>query len=149
VTEVVATESARQATRKGDSHEHTTFLDSAHQLDDHDHFRWHRGDANTTARDLPMLGQQVDGTRQAGDLNKRALILADGGAAGNAWELGLIAACQITSGTRSAELHAAILAEVPQPQAGDAGSDRGRARNFSGPNYMEWSGVVERNYRFC
>ena len=99
-------------------------------------------------------------------LTKRALVLAGGGAAGNAWELGLIAgladagvdvtegdliigtsagstvAAQITSGTRPAELYAAILAEVPRPPAGDAGSDRGRAPNGSGPNYMEWSNGI-------
>src|SRR5580704_13256633 len=97
---------------------------------------------------------------------KRALVLAGGGAAGNAWELGLIAglsdagvdvteadliigtsagstvAGQITSGTRPAELYAAILAEVPRPRAGDAGSDRGRVPNFSGPTYMEWSNGI-------
>ena len=113
-----------------------------------------------------MPDQQVDATRQAGISNKRALVLAGGGAAGNAWELGLIAglsdagvdvteadliigtsagstvAAQITSGTRPAELYAAILAAVPQPQAGDAGSDRGRAPNFSGPTYMEWSNGI-------
>ena len=113
-----------------------------------------------------MPDQQVDAARQADNSNKRALVLAGGGAAGNAWELGLIAglsdagvdvteadliigtsagstvAAQITSGTRSAGLYAAILAEVPQPQAGDAGSDRGRAPNFSGPTYMEWSNGI-------
>jgi NTE family protein len=94
------------------------------------------------------------------------LVLAGAGAAGNAWELGLIAglsdagldvtdadliigtsagstvAAQITSGTRPAELYAAILAEVPQPQTGDARSDKGRAPNFSGQNYMEWSNGI-------
>lgn len=113
-----------------------------------------------------MPDQQVHATRQAANSNKRALVLAGGGAAGNAWELGLIAglsdagvdvteadliigtsagstvAAQITSGTRPAELYAAILAEVPQPHAGDSGSDRGRAPNFSGPNYMEWSNGI-------
>src|SRR5215213_4515595 len=113
-----------------------------------------------------MRDQQVDATRQAGHSNATALVLAGGGAAGNAWELGLIAglsdaqvdvteadliigtsagstvAAQITSGTRSAELYAAILAEVPQPQAGGAGSDRGRAQNFSGPSYMQWSNKI-------
>ncbi|HYV76848.1 MAG TPA: hypothetical protein VE979_01850, partial [Streptosporangiaceae bacterium] len=39
----------------------------------------------------PMPDQQVDAARQAGNSNKRALVLAGGGAAGNAWELGLIA----------------------------------------------------------
>ena len=100
------------------------------------------------------------------DSSKRALVLAGGGAAGNAWELGLIAglsdagvdvtaadlivgtsagstvAAQITSGIRPAELYAAILAEVPQPPAGHAGSDRGRARHLSGPNYLEWSNGI-------
>jgi NTE family protein len=39
----------------------------------------------------PMPGQQADATRQAGNSNKRALVLAGAGAAGNGWELGLIA----------------------------------------------------------
>jgi NTE family protein len=114
----------------------------------------------------PMPDEHVDATRQAGNSNKRALVLAGGGAAGNAWELGLIAglsdagvdvteadliigtsagstvAAQITGGTRPAELYAAILAEVPQAQAGDAGSDRRRAPNSSVPNYMEWSNGI-------
>jgi len=123
----------------------------------------------TTASERSRSDQgrpQVEATRQADSSNTRALVLAGAGAAGNAWELGLIAglsdagvdvteadliigtsagstvAAQITSGTRSAELYAAILAEVPQPQAGDAGSDRGRAPNFSGPTYMEWSNGI-------
>ncbi len=37
------------------------------------------------------MPEQVDATRQAGNSDKRALVLAGGGAAGNAWELGLIA----------------------------------------------------------
>jgi NTE family protein len=114
----------------------------------------------------PVPGQQADATRQAANSNKRALVLAGGGAAGNAWELGLIAglsdaglevteadliigtsagstvAAQITSGTRPAELYAAILAEAPQPRAGGAGSARGRAQRFSGANYMEWSNAI-------
>ena len=113
-----------------------------------------------------MPDQQVDASDQAGNSDKRALVLAGGGAAGHAWELGLIAglsdagvdiaeadliigtsagstvAAQITSGTRPAELYAAILAEVPQPQAGAAGPDRGRAPKFSGPTYMEWSNDI-------
>src|SRR5271154_2707289 len=113
-----------------------------------------------------MPDEQVDATRQAGNSNKRALVLAGGGAAGNAWEIGLIAglsaagvdvteadliigtsagstvAAQITSGTRPAELYAAIIAGAAQPQAGGAGSDRGRAPNFSGPNYMQWSSGI-------
>jgi NTE family protein len=114
----------------------------------------------------PMPDQQVDAARRAGTSTKRALVLAGGGAAGNAWELGLIAglceagvdvteadliigtsagstvAAQITSGTRPADLYAAILAEVPQLPAGDAGSDRGRAPGFSGANYLEWSNGI-------
>jgi NTE family protein len=94
------------------------------------------------------------------------LVLAGAGAAGNAWELGLIAglsdagidvteadliigtsagstvAAQITSGTRPAELYAAILAEVPQPHAGHSGPNRGRAPNFSGKTYLEWSNGI-------
>jgi NTE family protein len=113
-----------------------------------------------------MPDQQVRATRQAGNSSKRALVLAGGGAAGNAWELGLIAglcdagvdvteadliigtsagstvAAQITSGTRPADLYAAILAEVPQPPPGGAGSDRGRGPNFSGVNYLEWSNQI-------
>src|SRR5260370_34055466 len=92
----------------------------------------------------PMPDQQVDATRQARNSNKRALVLAGGGAAGNAWELGLIAglsdagvdvteadliirtsagstvAAQITSGPRPAQLHAAIRAQGRQPPAGRA-----------------------------
>ncbi|HEV7183697.1 MAG TPA: patatin-like phospholipase family protein [Leifsonia sp.] len=95
------------------------------------------------------------------------MVLAGGGAAGNAWELGLIAglsdagidlteaeliigtsagatvAAQITSRTRPTELYAAILAEAPRPQAGGAAPDRGRAPNFSGQTYLEWSdGII-------
>jgi len=94
--------------------------------------------------------------------DERALVLAGGGAAGNAWELGLIAglsdagvdvtaadliigtsagstvAAQITSGRRPADLYAAILAEAPPRPAG-AGTDRRRAPNISGASYLEWS----------
>ena len=51
-------------------------------------------------------------------------------------------AAQITGGTRPAELHAAILAEAPRSQAGDAGSGRGRAPAISGPTYLEWSNGI-------
>jgi NTE family protein len=116
----------------------------------------------------PLPDEQVNATRQAGNSTKRALVLAGGGAAGNAWELGLIAglceagvdvteadliigtsagatvAAQITSGTLPADLYAAILAEArtPQLQTRDAGSDRRRAPSFSGPNYLEWSNGI-------
>ena len=94
------------------------------------------------------------------------MVLAGGGAAGNAWQLGLIAglsdagvdlteadlvigtsagstaAAQITSGTRPAELYATVIAGASRPQDGGAAPDRGRAPNFSGPTYMEWSGGI-------
>ncbi len=113
-----------------------------------------------------MPDRQVDANRGAGNSNRRALVLAGAGAAGNAWELGLIAgladagvdlteadliigtsagstvAAQITSGTRPAELYAAILAEVPRPPARDTGSDPGRGRNLSVPSYLEWSDKI-------
>jgi NTE family protein len=100
-----------------------------------------------------------DGSEHRGD---RALVLAGAGAAGNAWQLGLIAglceagvdltqaelivgtsagstvAAQISTGTTPAELYAAILDETP-PAPGRAGADRRRAPHLSGPNYMEWS----------
>lgn len=95
-----------------------------------------------------------------------ALVLAGAGAAGNAWQLGLIAglfeagvdltqadliigtsagstvAAQITSGTRPAELYSSILAEAPQPRAGGTGPGRGRAPQLSGPQYLEWSETI-------
>src|SRR3954464_14362502 len=103
----------------------------------------------------PMPDQQVDPARQAGNSKTRALVLAGAGAAGNAWELGLIAglsdagvdvteadliigtsagstvAAQIASDARTADLYAAILAEVPRRQAGGAGPHRGRVRPSS------------------
>jgi NTE family protein len=96
----------------------------------------------------------------------RALVLAGGGAAGNAWEIGLIAglaeagvdvteadlvigtsagatvAAQVTSERPPAELYAAILNEVPQPRAGGARRERSRAAALSGPSYLEWSNAV-------
>ncbi len=116
----------------------------------------------------PRSNKHVEAKRPAGASGKRALVLTGAGAAGNAWEIGLIAglsnagvdateadliigtsagstvAAQITSGTRLAELYAAILAEVPQSQTGAAGSHRGRAPGWSGANYMEWSnGIID------
>jgi NTE family protein len=113
-----------------------------------------------------MRDSRVDGISQADHSNQRALVLAGGGAAGNAWELGLIAglsdarvnvteadliigtsagstvAAQITSGTRPVDLYAAVLAEPPQPQVGDARSHRGRPPHASSLNYMEWSNEI-------
>ena len=112
-----------------------------------------------------MPDQHVDATRQAGNADKRALVLAGGGAAGNAWELGLIAglshagvdvteadliigtsagstvAAQITSGTPPAELYAAILAEVARPSGARSGPDERRGPR-SGPSYLEWSNRI-------
>jgi NTE family protein len=95
---------------------------------------------------------------------QRALVLAGGGAAGNAWELGLIAAlaaggvdltaadlvvgtsagstvaAQVTSGTAPQDLCAAVLAEVPPPRPD--GAAPGRGPSFSGASYLEWSDAI-------
>src|SRR5580692_9661481 len=97
---------------------------------------------NTTPSSTPRTSSTSTSDDIAGHSDQRALVLAGGGAAGNAWELGLIAglsdagvdvteadliigtsagstvAAQITSGTRPAELYAAILTQVPRPPAG-------------------------------
>jgi NTE family protein len=96
----------------------------------------------------------------------RALVLAGAGAAGNAWELGLIAglgqsgidltdadliigtsagstvAAQITGGPSPAELYAAVLTEQPpaRPRSG-AGQPRPRP-GVSGPDYLDWSNAI-------
>jgi NTE family protein len=113
----------------------------------------------------PVPGQRAEATRQAGS-TKRALVLAGGGAAGNAWELGLIAglsaagidvteadlivgtsagatvAAQITSGTPPADLQAAILTEVAPPPAGGTGPGSGRAPDALATAYLEWSDAI-------
>jgi NTE family protein len=124
-------------------------------------------------------------TPPPGNAGARALVLAGGGAAGNAWELGLVAglahagvdlteadviigtsagstvAAQITSGTRPADLYAAILAEPPQRPRGAGGAGaggagagggaggggatgpgRGRRPVVSGPSYLQWSNAI-------
>jgi NTE family protein len=105
-------------------------------------------------------------TRRVRPPGARALVLAGAGAAGNAWELGLIAglsdarvdlteadlvigtsagstvAAQVTGATRPAELYAAILGEVPAAPARDAASDRRRTAPPSGPSYLEWSQTI-------
>ena len=97
-----------------------------------------------------------------GERRERALVLAGGGAAGNAWELGLVAglsdagvdllradlmvgtsagstvAAQLASGRPPADLYSAILAEVAPPRR-DTGAQRGRGPTLSGPSYLEWS----------
>ncbi|MDQ0643583.1 patatin-like phospholipase family protein [Microbacterium murale] len=98
--------------------------------------------------------------------HRTALVLAGAGAAGNAWQLGLIAglgdvgidltavdlvigtsagstvAAQITSGTRPSDLYAAIVAEDPPPAARRTGPGQHRAPRVSGPAYMEWSDAI-------
>ena len=97
--------------------------------------------------------------------HSRALVLAGAGAAGNAWQLGLIAgladagvdlteadliigtsagstvAAQVTSGTRPAELYAAILAAPPAPQGARPGARAGHGP-LSGPSYLDWSDEI-------
>src|SRR6476646_9827932 len=98
--------------------------------------------------------------------HQSALVLAGAGAAGNAWELGLIAglsnagvdvskadliigtsagstvAAQITSGSTPAELYAAILVAAPMRQDGAAGPDRSRAPILSAQAYLDWSSGI-------
>jgi NTE family protein len=100
--------------------------------------------------DRPSSGEQVDAISRLPAAGERALVLGGGGAAGNAWEIGVIAglldagldvtdadliigtsagstaAAQITSETRPAELLAGILAAAPPPRTGPVGSGRGR-----------------------
>ena len=114
----------------------------------------------------PIVDQQGDAPGPGGDSDKRALVLAGGGAAGNAWELGVIAglsdagvdvtaadliigtsagstvAAQVTSETPPADLYAAILAEVPRAHTRDAGSHTRRSSTPSGVNYLEWSNGI-------
>ena len=89
------------------------------------------------------------------------MVLGGGGAAGNAWEIGVIAglfdagldvteadliigtsagstaAAQITSATQPDELLASILAAAPQPVTGPAGSYGGRAPNVPVADLLE------------
>jgi predicted acylesterase/phospholipase RssA len=94
-------------------------------------------------------------------------VLAGGGAAGNAWELGVIAglcesgvdllevdlivgtsagstvAAQITSGTTPTDLYAAVLAEAPRARPSGDRPAEGRGRGAAGRDYVEWSdGVI-------
>ncbi|MDP9116609.1 MAG: patatin-like phospholipase family protein [Actinomycetota bacterium] len=113
-----------------------------------------------------MPDNPVDGAGRAADPKKRALVIGGGGAAGNAWALGLIAglaaagvdvtaaeliigtssgstvAAQITSRRQPGELYAAIVTETAQPQAGQAGPGRAQGPQFSGENYLEWSNRI-------
>jgi NTE family protein len=94
------------------------------------------------------------------------LVLAGGGAAGHAWEVGLIAglsgarvdvtqadlvvgtsagstvAAQVTSATPPAELYAAILTEPPPAPTDRSRPGRKRDPNLSGHSYLEWSNRI-------
>ncbi len=97
--------------------------------------------------DRPKADRQVDATVPE---RGRALVLGGGAAAGNAWEIGVIAglfdagldvtdadliigtsagstaAAQLSGATRPDELFAAILAAAPPPGSGPVGSGHGR-----------------------
>ena len=103
--------------------------------------------------------------RDAGPRRDRALVLAGGGAAGNAWELGLIAglaeagvnlldadlivgtsagstvAAQITSRTSLADLYAAVVADVPRPRVSDGPEGRS-GPGAAGRSYVAWSDSI-------
>jgi NTE family protein len=98
-------------------------------------------------------------------VSERALVLGGGGAAGNAWLIGVIAglfdagldvteadliigtsagstaAAQI-SATRPPELLASILAAVPQPRTAPVSSDRGRAPINPAASHMETTAAI-------
>jgi NTE family protein len=108
---------------------------------------------SATASGRPRSDQdqlQIDATRQERAAGERALVLGGGGAAGNAWSIGVIAglldggldvtdadliigtsagstaAAQITSASPT-QLLADILSAAPQQRTGPAGSDGRRA----------------------
>ena len=118
---------------------------------------------STTASDRTRSDQdqpQVDATRRARAAGERALVLGGGGAAGNAWLIGIIAglfdagldvteadliigtsagstaAAQITSATPT-ELLASILAAAPQQRTGPVGSDGGPVPIGPAADHME------------
>jgi len=116
-----------------------------------------------SARNWPMPDQHFDVT-SSGRATQRALVIAGGGAAGNAWALGVITgladgdvhltqadlvigtssgstvAAQMTSGARPADLYASILAE--QPPARGTAPRRGPAGGVSGQSYLDWSNAI-------
>jgi NTE family protein len=97
---------------------------------------------------------------------ERALVLGGGGAAGNAWLIGVIAglaevgldvtdadliigtsagstaAAQISSAARPAELLAGILDTAPRPGTGPAGPGRGRGPNAPAAGLLEKSSAI-------
>jgi NTE family protein len=94
-------------------------------------------------------------------VSERELVLGGGGAAGNAWEIGVLVglldagldvteadlivgtsagatvAVQISGATQPTELLATILAAAPQPRTGPVGSDRGRVPLGPSADHME------------
>ncbi|GLQ89102.1 patatin-like phospholipase family protein [Dyella flagellata] len=98
--------------------------------------------------------------------NGRALVLGGGGAAGNAWEIGVIAglieagldvieadliigtssgstvAAQITGATKPAELLAGILTAAPSPPTASVGPNGGRVAIGPAANHMEITGAI-------
>ena len=96
----------------------------------------------------------------------RALVLAGGGAAGNAWELGIVAglraggvdllaadlivgtsagstvAAQITSGTSPTDLYAAVVAEPSRPPGRGGRLDKPGGAGAAGRDYVEWSNAI-------
>jgi NTE family protein len=117
--------------------------------------------------DRPRPEQQAGAIRRARAAGERALVLGGGGAAGNAWEIGVIAglfdagldvteadlvigtsagstaAAQITSATQPAELLAGILSAAPQPRTRPVGSDSGRAPDRPLADLLErTSGII-------
>ncbi len=104
--------------------------------------------------------------RRVLSMRERALVLGGGGASGNAWVIGVIAglfdagldvtqadliigtsagstvAAQITSTARPTELLDAILAAVPQPKTGPAGSNAGLVPIGPAANHMERTGAI-------
>jgi NTE family protein len=116
---------------------------------------------STTASDQ----LQDDATRQVTAAGERALVLGGGGAAGNAWLIGVIAglfdagldvteadliigtsagstaAAQITSASPT-QLLAHILSAAPQPRTGPAGSDGGRVPIGPAAGHMQTTSEI-------
>jgi len=108
---------------------------------------------------------QLDATGRARGGGERALVIGGGGAAGNAWLIGVIAglfdagldvteadliigtsagstaAAQITSATPT-ELLAGILSAAPQPRSGPLGSDGGRVLNRPMADLLEKTSAI-------
>lgn len=99
-------------------------------------------------------------------LRDRALVLAGGGAAGNAWQIGLVVgladagvdlttaelvigtsagatvAAVVTSGADLSALYDGVLTETPRPAPGGSGARGAAASRVSGPDYLEWSNRI-------